>query len=101
MTVYQQVLWMLLNLRLLGQQPRFQLSRENLIQYAARLENQYSRVCTHLMPGRRCEAAAIACRIVGLLGLTEAAEPLPPRLLVLLARHRRKRAAQVTPAGVG
>jgi hypothetical protein len=101
MTVYQQVLWMLINIRLLGRQPRLPLCRESLIHYAAALEIQYSRVCTHLCPGRSCEAAAIAWRIVGLLGLTEAAEPLPPRLLVLLARHRRKRAAEVLPAGVG
>ena len=38
---------------------------------------------------RRREAAAIAWRIVGLLGLTEAAEPLPRRLLVLLERQSR------------
>jgi len=36
---------------------------------------------------RRREAAAIARRIVGLLGLTEAAEPLPRRLLVLVERQ--------------
>ena len=38
---------------------------------------------------RRREAAAIAWRIVDLLGLTEAAEPLPRRLLVLLERQSR------------
>jgi hypothetical protein len=67
MTVFERVLWMLVNIRLLGQQPRFPLPGESLIHYAA----------------------AIASRIVGLLGLTEAAEPLAPRLLVLLEHHRR------------
>jgi hypothetical protein len=38
---------------------------------------------------RRREAADIAWRIVGLLGLIEAAEPLPRRLLILLERQTR------------
>ena len=83
MTVFEQVLWMLVNIRLLGRQPRFPLPGESLIHYAAALEIQYSRVCMHLRQARRREAAAIAWRIVGLLGLTEGAEPIPPRLLVL------------------
>ena len=44
MTVYQQVLWMLVNIRLLGRQPRLPLSGESLTHYAAALEIQYSRV---------------------------------------------------------
>ena len=93
MTVFQQVLWMLVNIRLLGKQPRLPLSGESLIQYAAALETQYSRICTHLGTARRCESTTIARRIVGLLGLTQAAEPLPPRLLGLLARHDRVRSS--------
>jgi hypothetical protein len=87
MTVFQQVLWMLLNIRVLGKQPRLPLPRESLIQYAVALELQYSRICMRVGTARRHEAAAIAWRIVRLLGLIEAAEPLPPRLLVLLERR--------------
>jgi len=89
MTVFQQVLWMFVNIRVLGKQPRLPLPRENLIQYAVALELRYSRICMRVGPARRREAAAIAWRIVGLLGLTEAAEPLPRRLLVLLERQSR------------
>ncbi len=89
MTVFQQVLWMFVNIRVLGKQPRLPLPRESLIQYAVALQLQYSCICTQLGMDRRREAAAIAWRIVGLLGLTEAAEPLPPRLLVLIERQSR------------
>jgi hypothetical protein len=87
MTVFQQVLWMIVNIRLLGKQPRLPLPQESLIQYAVALELQYSRICMRVGTARRREAAAIAWQIVGLLGLTEAAEPLPRRLLVLLERQ--------------
>jgi hypothetical protein len=89
MTVFQQVLWMFVNIRLLGKQPRLPLLRESMIQYAVALELQYSRICVRAGTARRREAAAIAWRIVGLLGLTGAAEPLPRRLLVLLERQSR------------
>jgi hypothetical protein len=89
MTVFQQVLWMFVNIRVLGKQPRLPLPRESLIQYAVALELQYSRICMRVGTARRREAVAVAGRIVGLLGLTEAAEPLPPRLLVLLERQSR------------
>jgi hypothetical protein len=89
MTVFQQVLWMFVNIRMLGKQPRLPLPRESLIQYAVALELQYSRICMKVGTTRRREAAAIAWQIVGLLGLTEAAEPLPRRLLVLLERQSR------------
>jgi hypothetical protein len=89
MTVFQQVLWMFVNIRVLGKQPRLPLARESLIQYAVALELQYSRICMRVGTARRREGAAIAWRIVGLLGLTEAAEPLPRRLLVLLERQSR------------
>jgi hypothetical protein len=89
MTVFQQVLWMFVNIRVLGKQPRLPLPRESLIQYAVALELQYSRICMRVGTARRRETAAITWRIVGLLGLTEAAEPLPRRLLVLLERQSR------------
>jgi len=93
MTVYQQVLWMLVNIRLLGRQPRLPLSGESLTHYAAALEIHYSRICAQLGTARRRESTAIAWRIVGLLGLTEAAEPLPPRLLRLLNLQDRPRSS--------
>ena len=89
MTVFQQVLWMHVNLRVLGKQPRSPLSGESLIQYAAVLEIQYSRICVHLGLKRRRDASAIASQIINLLGLTEAAEPLPSRLLTMLDQQSR------------
>jgi hypothetical protein len=88
-TLFQQVLWMFVNIRLLGKQPRPPLPGESLIEYAVALQLQYSRICGQLGTERRREAAAIAWRIVKLIGLTEAAEPLPARLLVLLERQSR------------
>jgi hypothetical protein len=89
MTVFQQVLWMYPNIRVFGKQPRLPLPRESLMQYAVALQLQYSCICTQLGTEHCREAATIAWRIVGLLGLTEAAEPLPPRLLVLLEHQSR------------
>ena|ERR1035437_567718 len=93
MTVFQQVLWMLINIRLLGRLPKLPASRESLIHYAAALETQYSRICLDLGTARRREVATIAGGIIALLGLTQAAEPLPPKLLSLLDRHERIRSA--------
>ena len=78
MNLFQQILWMIVKIRLLGRPPSLPLAGESLIHYAAVLELQYSRIYEHLGPLRRHEVADIAGRIVGLLGLTEAAEPLPP-----------------------
>jgi hypothetical protein len=80
---------MYVNLRVLGKQPRLPLSGESLIQYAAALEIQYSRICTHLGTRRRRDASAIALRVIDLLGLIEAAEPLPSRLLIMLDQQSR------------
>jgi hypothetical protein len=89
MTVFEQVLWMFVNIRVLGKQPRLPAYGDDLIRYAAALEVQYSRICTQPGIASRRQTATTAWQLVGLLGLTEAAEPLPPRLLVLLERHRR------------
>jgi hypothetical protein len=94
MTVFQQVLWMLVNIRLLGRHPTLPLAHESLIHYAAALEVQYSRICEHLGTVRRREAADIALGIIGLLGLIQAAEPLPTRLLILLERHESGRSCR-------
>jgi hypothetical protein len=89
MTVFQQVLWMFVNIRLLGKQPNPSSPGESLIQYATALELQYCRICMRSSAKRR-ERTALASAMVQILGLTEAAEPLPPWLLVLLDRHRRR-----------
>jgi hypothetical protein len=70
------------------------MPRESLINYAAVLEIQYSRICVQLGTARRREAVTIAGKIIALLGLTQAAEPLPPKLLSLLDRHERIRSAR-------
>ena len=54
-----------------------------------RTEFTVSRICTQPGIARRRQTATTAWQLIGLLGPTEAAEPLPPRLLVLLERHRR------------
>jgi hypothetical protein len=93
MTVFQHVLWMLINIRLLGRPPKLPASRESLIHYAAVLEIQYSRICVDQGTTRRRETVTVAVGIIGLLGLTQAAEPLPPQLLSLLDRHERARSS--------
>ena len=54
-----------------------------------RTEFTVSRICTQPGIARRRQTATTAWQLIGLLGLTEAAEPLPPRLLVLRECHRR------------
>ena len=95
MTVFQQVLWMFVNIRLLGKEPRLPRSQETLIHYAAALEVQHCQISARLGVTRRRQAVATARRIIGLLGLTEAAEPLPPLLLVLLERHEGQGSGQL------
>src|ERR1017187_2542143 len=60
MTVFQQVLWMLANIRVLGKQPGLPAQGDDLIRYAVVLELQYSRICTQLGIARRRQMAAIA-----------------------------------------
>jgi hypothetical protein len=68
MTVFQQVLWMFVNIRVLGRQPRLPLPRESLIQYAVALNLQYSRICIRLGTEHRHEAGAIARRSLAFSG---------------------------------
>ena len=97
MTVFEQILWFLIQIRLLGRPPKLPIPRESLIHYAAVLEIQYSRICVQLGTARRREVVAIAGGIIALLGLTQAAEPLPPKLLSLLDRNQRARPARPVP----
>ena len=89
MTVFEQVLRTFVYIRVLGNQPTLPAPGDDLIRYAAALEVQYSLICKQSGIARRRQTAIIAWHLIELLGLTEAAEPLPPRLLVLLDRHRR------------
>jgi hypothetical protein len=77
MTLFQQVLWMTVNIRVLGKEPASPLYGRSLIQYAATLQLQYSRICTQVGSSRRREGLIVANGIIQLLGLIEAAEPLP------------------------
>jgi len=97
LTVFEQILWFLIQIRLLGRPPKLPIPRESLIHYAAVLEIQYSRICVQLGTARRREVVAIAGGIIALLGLTQAAEPLPPKLLSLLDRNQRARPARPVP----
>jgi hypothetical protein len=83
MTLFQQVLWMTVNIRVLGKEPASPLYGRSLIQYAATLQLQYSRICAQVGSSRRREGLIVANGIIQLLGLIEAAEPLPRHLLVL------------------
>ncbi|HET9100687.1 MAG TPA: hypothetical protein VFN62_09875 [Acidobacteriaceae bacterium] len=88
--VFKHILWMFVCLRLLGAEPAVPRLGDSLVQYAATLEIEYCR--------RRVTAGSTACREAGelaghlirLLGLPQAAEPLPPTLLPLLLRHSAK-----------
>jgi hypothetical protein len=59
--------------------------------YAAALELQHSRISAHFEATHRRQTVEIARQVIGLLGLTEAAEPLPRLLLVLRERHEGQR----------
>jgi len=73
MTVFEQVLWMFVNIRILGKQPRPPAYGDDLIRYAAALEVQYSPICKQSGIARRRQTAIIAWHLIELLGLTEAA----------------------------
>jgi len=91
MTVFEHVLWMLLNLRLLGREPRQPRGRERLIDYAVALQLEYSRTCAQA-DAAPCHSTEVARRLIDLIGLAAAAEPLPRHLLPMLQRHLQERA---------
>jgi len=95
MSVFRQILWMIVTIRLLGKQPKLPSCHESLVEYAAVLEIQYSRICANVGVARHRESAVMARGIVRLLGLIEAAEPLPSLLLVLRERHESQRSGQL------
>jgi hypothetical protein len=85
MRVLQQVLWLFVNIRMLGGEPEAPLHIETLIDYTVALRVQYWAICRQSGFKKGCEAEALSRRIIQLLGLVDAARPLPARLLTLAA----------------
>ncbi|MDP9050325.1 MAG: hypothetical protein M3O31_06300 [Acidobacteriota bacterium] len=85
MTVFQQVLWLFINIRMLGGEPEAPLQFETLTDYTVALRVQYWAISRQSGFKECCEAEALSRRIIQLLGLVDAARPLPPRLLTLAA----------------
>jgi hypothetical protein len=83
MTVFQQVLWLFVNIRMLGREPEAPLQFETLTDYTVALRGQYWAICRQSGFKKCCEAEALSRAIIKLLGLVDAARPLPPRLLTL------------------
>ena len=86
MTVFQQVLWLFVNIRMLGGEPEAPPQFETLTDYAVALRIQYWAICRKSGFRKCCEAENLSRGIIQLLGLVDAARPLPPRLLTLAAR---------------
>jgi hypothetical protein len=70
MTVFERVLWMFVNIRVLGKQPRLPADGDDLIRYAAALEVQYGRICSQFGIANRSQKAT-SWQLIGLLGLTQ------------------------------
>jgi hypothetical protein len=68
---------------MLGGEPEAPLQFETLIDYTVALRVQYWAICRQSGFKKCCEAEALSRRIIQLLGLIDAAQPLPPRLLTL------------------
>ena len=81
--VLKHILWMFVCLRLLGSEPAAPSPGLTLCEYAAELEMQYCRVrmCAGIVASG--QARELTHDIIHTLGLTQAAEPLPPSLLPL------------------
>jgi hypothetical protein len=83
MTVFQQVLWLFVSIRMLGGEPEAPLQFETLTDYTVALRVQHWTICRQSGFKKCCEAEALSRGIIQLLGLVDAARPLPPRLLTL------------------
>lgn len=84
--VFEHILWMFVCLRLLGSEPAAPSTGMTLFAYAAELEMQYCRLRVSAGAAASSEARELTRDLVGILGLSQAAEPLPPSLLQLLFR---------------
>jgi hypothetical protein len=85
--VFQHILWMYVCLRLLGSEPAFPLPGVTLFEYAATLEIQYCELRISAGAAARREARELTHNLIHVLGLPQAAEPLPPSLLPVLLRY--------------
>lgn len=94
--VFQHILWMYVCLRLLGSEPAVPLPGVTLFEYAATLEIQYCELRISAGASASREAREHAHDLIRMLGLPQAAEPLPPSLLPLLLRHPAKFAISCT-----
>ena len=83
MTLFDQILWLFVNIRMLAGEPRAPLRFDNLTDYTVALRVQYWDLCRSRGSQRYREAEALSRAIIELLGPVEAARPLPPRLLAL------------------
>ena len=84
---FQHILWMYVCLRLLGREPAVPLPGVTLFEYAASLEIQYCRLRICAGAAASLQARELTHNLIHMLGLPQAAEPLPPCLLPLLLRH--------------
>ena len=82
----EHILWMFVCLRLLGSEPASPSPGMTLFAYAAELEIQYCRLRSSTGAASSLQARELTRKVIGILGLPEAAEPLPPSLLPLLLR---------------
>ena len=85
--VFEHILWMFVCLRLLGSEPADPSPGMTLFAYAAELELQYCRLRSSAGATASSEARELTRNLIGVLGLPEAAEPLPSSLLPLLFRE--------------
>ena len=84
--VFDHILWMFVCLRLLGSEPTAPSPGITLFAYAAELELQYCRLRSSAGAANSLQARELTRKLIGILGLPQAAEPLPPSLLPLLFR---------------
>jgi hypothetical protein len=83
----EHILWMFVYLRLLGSEPAAPSPSMTLFAYAAELEIQYCQLCVSVGAAASHQAREITSDLIRILGLPQAAEPLPALLLPLLFRN--------------
>lgn len=82
--VFDHILWMFICLRLLGAEPSTPIPGDSLVHYAVALEIEYSQLRITAGAAACNEAGELARFLIHMLGLPQAAAPLPPALLPLL-----------------
>lgn len=85
--IFQHILWMYVCLRLLGSEPVAPSPGVTLLEYAATLEIQYCRLRISTGAAASLSARELTHNLIHMLGLPQAAEPLPSSLMPLLLRH--------------